>query len=181
MSSHRSILRSFAALTMTASLASCQKEENSAPVTELTLRDELTFSIAPSSQTELDLTTTYDARASVSELLREKGFSPSQLRDVRIEDARAVMIEPVNAAFTNIDAVQLHFTQVAGAPTPFAHLDPAPKGIPILELDVDHADLTSFFNDGPQTVHARLKTNGRLGNDTARVRFALKFRVKAGE
>lgn len=162
-------------------LASCQKEESTAPVTVLTLHDELTFSIAPSNQTDLDLTTTYDARASVGELLQAKGFSPDQLRDVRIADARAVMIEPVNAAFTTIDAVQLHFTQAAGTPLPFAQLDPAPKGLPILELFVDHTDLTPFFNDDPQTVHARLKTTGRLGNDTTRVRFALTFQVKAGE
>lgn len=172
---------SIIALPLIAMLASCQKKDESAPITELTLRDELTFSIPPSNQTELDLTATYDAQTSISELLQENGFSLGQLRDVRIEDARAVMIEPVNTAFTALDAVQLDFTHPAGTAITFAHLDPAPKGIPILELFVDHADLTPFFNDGPQTVHALLKTTGRLGNDTTRVRFAVTFRVKAGE
>lgn len=173
--------RSIAAIPFIALLASCQKKEESAPITELTLRDELTFAIAPSNETELDLTTSYDAQSSISELLQEKGFSLGQLRDVRIEDARAVMIEPVNAPFTVLDAVQLDFAQPIGTAVTFAHLDPAPKGIPILDLFVDHADLTPFFNDGPQTVHALLKTTGRLGSDTTRVRFAVTFRVKAGE
>lgn len=175
------VRRSMIAFPLIAVLASCQKKDESAPVTELTLRDELTFSIAPGNETDLDLTTTYDAQSSISELLQEQGFTLGQLRDVRIEDARAVMIEPMNAAFTTLDAVKLDFTHPAGTATTFAHLDPAPKGNPILELFVDHADLTPFFNDGPQTVHALLKTTGRLGNDTTRVRFALSFRVKAGE
>lgn len=173
--------RSFAALPLITLLASCHKEDDSAPITELTLRDELTFSIAPGNETELDLTTVYDAQTSISELLQEKGFSLGQLRDVRIEDARAVMIEPVNAAFTALDAVQLDFMQPVGTAITFAHLDPVPKENHILELFVDHADLTPYFNDGPQTVHARLKTTRRFGSDTTRVRFALTFRVKAGE
>jgi len=89
--------RSFAALPLITLLASCQKEDDSAPITELTLRDELTFSIIPGNGTELDLTTSYDAQNSINALLQERGFSPGQLRDVRIEDARAVMIEPVPA------------------------------------------------------------------------------------
>jgi len=173
--------RSFAALPLITLLASCQKEDDSAPITELTLRDELTFSIIPGNGTELDLTTSYDAQNSINALLQERGFSPGQLRDVRIEDARAVMIEPVNAPFTALDAVLLEFPQPVGTAITFAHLDPVPTEDRILDLFVDHADLTPFFHDGPQTVHARLKTTGPLSSDTARVRFALTFRVKAGE
>lgn len=173
--------RSFAALPLITLLASCQKEDDTAPITELTLRDELTFSIPPGNDTELDITTLYDAQTSVSALLQEKGFALSQLRDVRIEDARAVMIEPVNAAFTVFNAVQLEFAQPIGTAIAFAHLDPVPKEDHILELFVDHADLTPFFNDGPQIVHARLNTSGRSGSVMTRVRFALTFRVKAGE
>jgi hypothetical protein len=175
--------RSLTAMPLLAVLASCQKSENDGvgPVTELTLRDELEFSIAPSEQGALDLTTVYDAQASISRLLQEKGFSMSQLEDVRIEDARAVMIEPVNIHFNALQNVQLDFTQVAGTRLTFAHLDPVPADQGILELFVDHADLTPFFEGEAQTVHARMETSRRIAADTARVRFALTFRVKAGE
>ena len=175
------LLRSIMALPVVAVLASCQKKDESAPVTELTLRDELTFSIPPGNQTELDLTTNYDAQTSINELLQGNGFSVGQLLDVRIEDARAVMIEPVNVPFQTLNAVQLDFTQVIGTPLSFAHLDPVPNDRSILDLFVDHANLTPFFEGDAQTVHARLKTTGRGGSDTTRVRFALTFRVKAGE
>lgn len=170
--------RSFLAIPFIAALASCQKQDESAPVTELMLRDELTFSIPPGDQTDVDLTTVYDARASVSTLLHEKGFSPDQLRDVRIENARAVMIEPVNIPFHTLHAVHLDVTQAAGTPLNFAHLDPVPNDRSILDLYVDHADLTAFFEGDPQTVHARLTMTSRDGSDTTRVRFALTFRVK---
>lgn len=173
---HRPIL----AIPFIALLASCQKQDESAPATELTLRDELTFSIPPGDQTDLDLTMVYDARASVSALLQEKGFSPDQLRDVRIENARAVMIEPVNVPFHALNTVHLNFMRAAGTPLSFAHLDPVPNDRSILDLFVDHDDLTPFFEGDPQTVHARLKMNGRDGSDTTRVRFAFTFRVKAG-
>lgn len=170
----------FVAIPLIALLASCQKQDESAPVTELMLRDELTFSIPPGDQADLDLATLYDAHASVSALLQEKGFSPDQLLDVRIENARAVMIEPVNVPFHTLHAVHLDFTQAAGTPLNFAHLDPVPNDRSILDLSVDHADLTPFFEGDPQTLHARLTMNGRDGSDTTRVRFALTFRVKAG-
>lgn len=173
--------RSILAIPLIALLASCQKQDESAPVTELALRHELTFSIPPGDQTDLDLTTVYDARASVSALLQEKGFSPDQLRDVRIESARAVMIEPVNVPFHTLNTVRLDFTLPAGTPLNFAHLDPVPNDRSILDLSVDHADLTPFFEGDPQTVHARLKMTGPDGSDTTRVRFALTFRVKAGD
>ncbi len=172
--------RSILAIPLIALLASCQKQDESAPVTELMLRDELTFSIPPGDQADLDLATLYDAHASVSALLQEKGFSPDQLLDVRIENARAVMIEPVNVPFHTLHAVHLDFTQAAGTPLNFAHLDPVPNDRSILDLSVDHADLTPFFEGDPQTLHARLTMNGRDGSDTTRVRFALTFRVKAG-
>ncbi len=173
--------RSIAALPLITLLAACQKEDDAAPVTELTLRDELTFLITPAQQGDLDLTTTYDARASVEQLLQEKGFSAGQLRDVRIEDARAVMMEPLNIPFNAMQNVRLDFNRAAGTPVTFAHLDPVPADQGILELFVDHADLTSFFQDDAQTVHARLNTVRLISGDTARVRFALTFRVKAGE
>lgn len=174
------LLRSFAALPLITLLASCQKEEDSTPITELTLRDELTFSIAPDQAGDLDLTTVYDAQGSISRLLQEKGFSMDQLQDVRIEDARAVIMHPTNTHFNAFTSVHVDFTQAVGTPLPFAHLDPVPVDQGILELFVDHADLTSFFQGEAQTVHARMETVGLLSSDTARVRFALTFRVKAG-
>ena len=181
MFSSRFFHPSLVALPFFALLASCQKEDDAAPVTELTLRDELTFLITPAQQGDLDLTATYDARASVEQLLQEKGFSAGQLRDVRIEDARAVMMEPLNIPFNALENVRLDFNRAAGAPVTFAHLDPVPVDQGILELFVDHTDLTSFFQDDAQTVHARLNTVRLISGDTARVRFALTFRVKAGE
>jgi len=175
------LCRSIAALPLILLLASCQKEDDGAPLTELTLRDELTFSIAPGEQGILDLTTAYDAQASINQLLQESGFSMSDLRDVRIADARAVMMEPVNARFDAFMNVRLDFTRPAGTPLTFAHLDPVPVDQGILELFVDHADLTSFFQAEAQTVHALMETTGPTGSDTTRVRFALTFRVKAGE
>jgi len=161
-------------------LAACQKENDSAPITELTLQEELEFSVAPGQEGALDLTTVFDARASVSRLLQEKGFALDLLKDVRIEDSRAVMIQPVNDRFDPVESVRLEFTQAAGTAFRFAHLDPVPDGQAILDLFVDHADLTPFFTGEPQTVHARLQTSQRISEGTARVRFALTFRVRVG-
>ncbi len=162
-------------------LASCHKEDDGAPLTELTLRHELTISIPPGNDTAHDIGTTFDARSALVRLLEEKGFSPEQLRDVRIEDARAVMIEPLNVPFTDITALQVGFTQTAGTPLPFAHLDPIPAHGTIIELLLEHADLTPFFRNDAQTVHVRLKTTGLADSGITRVRFALAFRVKAGD
>lgn len=173
--------RSAIAMPFLVLLASCAKQDATAPAAELTLRHELDFSIPPGQQGQLDLTTIYDARSSAQALLGAHGYSMDQLRDVRIVDARAVMMEPVNAPFNGWSNVQLQFSTISGTAVPFAHLDPVPGEQHILELLVDHIDLTRYFQQNGRVVHARLGTDRPLSGDTARVRFALTFRVKAGD
>ncbi len=179
--SRPSVLHLIALLFLNTSLASCQKEDDSAPATDLTLRQELTFTIPPGQQGTVDLTVAFDARDAVNGLLAQHGFSPEQLRDVRIADARAVMIEPLDSRFTNVASVHLGYRTPDGQLAAFAHIAPVPADQGILELGVDHTDLTADFAGAPQDVHAVLAMSGRTGDQVMRVRFALEFRVKASE
>ncbi len=162
-------------------LASCQKNEVEAPITELTLRSEVDLTVPPGAPAgSLDLSTTYDAQAAVGQLLQQNGFTMDQLKDVRIEDARAVLIDPTNTRFDAVESVLLDFAQPAGTPLNFAHLDPVPDNLGILDLSVEHTDLTSYFQSGPQTVSARIQSSAPVSSGNTRIRFALTFRVKAG-
>ena len=168
-------------LSLSTFFASCQKEEVSAPLTPLTLRQELTFKIPPGQSGPLDLTAAFDGTSAANALLAQEGFSPDQLRDVRIADVRAVMIEPVNIPFNHVGSARVGFAKPDGQLAPFAHIDPVPADQPILELAVDHTDLTGYFTGTAQDLHAALDLTGQASGDTARVRFVLEFQVKVAE